>query len=229
MTKRRVLSCEICAEKIVYRGVGKPPKRCLQHRHNRTRDLRNAQAALAGGLPTAPLEAVTEEAGESSSRRGIEGTARAWRARRLAVGLGLDADPARAAELVGLEPQSAAELAGLVEEARRYDDIRDRKPQAQAALIQAAITLGAIRLAAGIESVPQSLLAPNIKALTSALQSVQGHTGVAYSHLQLVVEGPNGELWDPVTRTTIDRATSSPSKPTLTKTGTSDDPSRGNA
>lgn len=228
MAKRRELKCEICGAAFVYRGVGQPAKRCLKHRHNRNRDLRVAQEALSGGLPTAPLEAAGVET-DGGSKRSLESTARAWRARRLAVGLGLEADPRRAAELVGLEPQSAEELAELVEEAGRYDDLRDRKPQAQAALLQAAITLGAIRLAAGIDTVPQSLLAPNLKALTSALQSVQGHTGVAYSHLQLVVEGPNGELWDPVKRMTIDRAPSSPSSPTPTTTGTSGDPSRGNA
>ena len=137
MAKRRELKCEICGAAFVYRGVGQPAKRCLKHRHNRNRDLRVAQEALSGGLPTAPLEAAGVET-DGGSKRSLESTARAWRARRLAVGLGLEADPRRAAELVGLEPQSAEELAELVEEAGRYDDLRDRKPQAQAALLQAA-------------------------------------------------------------------------------------------
>lgn len=197
----RPRTCEVCGVSVPWSGIGRAPKRCLEHRRNRRRDLTRASVRVARpallvqpAAPTAPAEPRPPTVAQL-----------AWRARRLAVGLGLDPTPERAAKLVGLEA-AGDELVQLAREAARHEELTQRRTGATAALLQSVISLIVIRLAEHVDSVGPGLLAAQLKALTATLQALQGHTGTAYSQLTLLVEGPDGQVWDPVAGTVQTKA-----------------------
>ena len=218
---------------MAYAGTGRPPKFCLAHRKHKRRDRQRleeraarATAALGGVSSPAPLpedmkarhkaQAVHKRDGVAAAERAI----RAGRARRLAVALGLTADPAEAADLAGIDYADDAELAHLTASARAdHEGLTTGKPEAVGRVLAAGIALGACRLFESIHTVAPGQLAAAIKAAAQALELLQGDTDPVYSELRMVFRTPEGAEWTPDTLLPPSLRPSPTPAPTATSTG----------
>ena len=118
-------------------------------------------------------------------------TPHSWDARLLAVGLGLDPDPVKAASLVNL-PIEGLDLEALKLEASSYRDLTERRPGAIGALLHVGIVLGAIRVAANMDLFPLAQIPQATRTLCGALELLQGSTMPAWTELKLIIRSPEG-------------------------------------
>jgi uncharacterized Zn finger protein (UPF0148 family) len=192
--------CKTCGVPLLYTG-GRPRKYCPEHSPNKKRDQAAAaaradrQAAAAevipGGSPTASDEKARREAAKLAAAIAAGAAARAWRPYRLAVALGWDEDPRRAAELVGIVVDDA-ELAELTAQARELTGLIERDPTAIGDLVNGALALRAIELSAG-----RSDDAAALRRLAETLVLVLGKSSKVYTAFKDVLELPGGKEWTP--------------------------------
>jgi len=95
----------------------------------------------------------------------------------------------KAAALVGLELEGD-ELAELAADARRHAGLIAREPGAIGDLVNGAIALRAIAIAAGIDGDAQGLL-----KLAEALERIQGKAQVAFTTLVDILDVPGATAW----------------------------------
>lgn len=184
------LKCSTCARdfthKINPRG-GARPKRCWECRDpkNRARDLRRLETKLG------PLDekSAAQSAGPQDDRGKLSERA-SW-PELLAVGLGIDPDPERAAELVDLK-LSPDELAQVTAQAKKLQPLIDGQSAALGDRLARAVAVMAIRLRAVAPRMPPQQLPSAIKAIAQAQELITGGARGSYVPITLVVP-PIGE------------------------------------
>lgn len=185
-----ILTCKECGKSFEYSGMGRPRSFCPLHDGHTTRTVEGLQkraeqaeraaagTALVGAQEPNPagVDADHPSAGEL-----------------LAVGLGIDKDPERAAKIVGLDVASPEALAVLVADAKRHVGLSERKPAAIGTVIHSTLAIVAIHLRAKASDLRPSTAATTIKSLAQAMEMIQGGTRPAYTALNFVITGPDGE------------------------------------
>ena len=192
-----------CKNRILYSGKGVRPKYCQLHGDRRTRAKRLRRMAKNEGSEAAQDRADAggqEVLGVAARSPGSK--RRPTDRLRLAIGLGATQSLEAAAELVGLSGYSDEELHTLAEEARKEKGLKDLEAGAIGQQIRISVALLVLDLLDKIATahLPAVQAGTTIKALTQAMDMLQGGTGNAYVPIQLVVTGPEGEMYDFSTR-----------------------------
>ena len=186
---------EGCQNRILYSGRGPRPGMCPVHgdRRNRAKKLQRAaknyghayaQAVAASGGQEAPGRPAT-------SRRPTDH-------QRLAIGLALTDDPQEAAEFTGVRGYSPEELEALAVRARAAKGLVKLDAGAIGQQIRVTVALLVQDLMDKIAgtTLPAGQAGTTIRALTQAMDLLQGGPGNAYVPIQLVVKGPDGVTYD---------------------------------
>lgn len=170
-------TCEVCGEALP-KGIGRPAKRCLQHRssNTRARDLRRAAARGEGDAPAIEGRARVVAAPEES------------RLAALAVLLSGGSPVRAAAELAGMAAMDDAELQALEERARAtYPQLAAGSTAALIGLAQQTVTLLLLALRDNWRMVPPATLASSLRQAGEILDRLQGGMAPVYSEVNVQV------------------------------------------
>lgn len=187
-----------CKNHVKWIG-GRPPKFCKDHRANKKRDeetqikraAKGAGADVIDLLEHLPEETLERRAKnhqikrESATRATI--AMNAWRSRQLAIALGWEKDPRRAAALIGLE-LPPAELELLVKDAQQHRGLITRDKSAIGDLINGALALRATAVAGGFDD-----NANNLRRLVQTMIMVLEGGEETYTQLRDVLKLREGE------------------------------------
>jgi hypothetical protein len=174
-------TCEVCGD-VLPVGKGRPAKRCLQHRNEKTRarDMRRAAARGEGDARSIGGRAPVASAGEDS------------RLAALAVLLSGGTTLRSAAQLAGCEVGDDAALQALEAQARSaYPQLVAGSTAALIGLAQQTVTLLLLALRDNWRMVPPATLASSLRQAGEILDRLQGGMAPVYSevHVQVRLHG----------------------------------------
>lgn len=165
--KPRKATCKVCGGTWTHKRPGPLPWYCARHKPSRNRARQAAEAEARGEL--AEAEAIRTSA--VGTVQPHEETSAAVAPALMALGLGLNSDPARAASLAGLTGLTKRELTKLERAARtEYSALLDGSASAVAAAGFSALGMAVLRTIEGLPRISPSQRANAASHLVNVLE-----------------------------------------------------------
>ncbi len=189
-------NCQKCDAPIPYSGAGTPARYCLEHAERSNAARREKALQKRAGLAADAESVLTGNGPLRPENENRAAANEAWRASApelLAIGLGVNADPEKAAKIVGLDLSPEELIAALDEAKSKYAGLTERKPAALSQALYTSLTLAVVRARCTISSLAPAQAGALAKSLAQTMELVVGGVTPAYSDLTIVIPGPDGK------------------------------------